>query len=111
MKKMKKMDLRKLVKRETWLHLVRRVRTGVRAGGRWLLIRHSHALDVAAVALVLLIAGYLVITLLYLEPPGVNAAPPGQLELATDVIDRLELWIEQWDTDLSSSLKIPEGVL
>lgn len=108
---MKKINFRQLAKRDTWLRLVRRVRVGVRLSGRWLLIRHSHALDVTAVALVLLMAGYLVVTLLYLEPPGVSAMPPGQPELVTDVIDHLELWIEQRDADLSSGLKVPEGVL
>ena len=109
--KIMKVDLKNVMSQETRHHFVHRVRVGLHLAAQWLLILHGHALDIVAVALVLVLAMYLVVTLLYLAPPGVNATPPGRSELATDVIDRLELWIEQRDAILSSGLSVPKGVL
>lgn len=109
--KMMKVDLKNVMSRDIWHRFGHRVRVGLRLAVQWLLILHGHALDIVAVALVLVLATYLVVILLYLAPPGVNATPPGRLELATDVIDRLELWIERRDAILSSGLSVPKGVL
>ncbi len=109
--KMMKIDFKNVISQEVWRRFGHRVRGGLRLAVQWLLILHGHALDIVAVALVLVLAMYLVVILLYLAPPGVNEAPPDRLELATDVIDRLELWIEQRDAILSSGLSVPEGVL
>lgn len=106
-----KVDLKKMINREVWRRFWHRARVGPRLATRWLLILHGHALDVAAVALVLVLAMYLVVILLYLAPPGVSGRPPDRLELATDVIDHLELWIEQRDAILSSGLSVPKGAL
>lgn len=106
-----KINLGQMMNRESWLCFARWAKKKVCLAGRWLLIQHSHALDITAVALVLVVVVYLVVALLYLAPPGVNKPPSGQLELATDVIDRLELWVEQRDAILSAGLEVPEGVL
>ncbi len=106
-----KIDVKLLTDKENWLRLTHKLKNKFRSVGRWVLTGHSHALDIMAAVLVLLLGLYLVLTLLYLEPPGTVEQPANTLDLSTDLIDRLELWIEQWDAELSSGMSVPDGIL
>lgn len=78
---------------------------------KWLLLQHSHAVDLIAVILILVFASWTVVTLLYVDPPGVLGMPPATQELAVDTIDRLEFWIEEREANRGRTIPADRATL
>lgn len=90
--------------------MVRQVKSWVLRLPKWLLIQHGHALDVAAVVLVMLLAFLLIAKALYFEPSGVFPEPVEKTSLSTDSIDRIVVWMEERKAEGERELEIPEGL-
>lgn len=105
-----KIDFKNWLKRESWAGMTRQVKARLLKLPKWLLIQHGHALDVAAVVLVMLFAFLLIVGALYFEPSEVFVAPAKKKLLLTSSIDRVVIWIDERKEENERELEIPEGL-
>lgn len=75
------------------------------------LLRHSRGLEIALFALAMVFSFYLAIRLLYLVPRDDLDQPVVGPSLKTDVLDKLEFWIEDRQWLLESGLVLPDRPL
>lgn len=105
-----KMDFKNWLKKESWIGVTRQVKGWLLRLPKWLFIQHGHALDVAAVVLVMLFAFLLVVRALYFEPSGVFVKPAAKKILSTSSINQIVVWIEERKAESERELEIPEGL-
>jgi hypothetical protein len=103
-------DLKRYANREEWEHLLRRLRRlpPVLVGA--VLVSHIRMAKIGVTLLVLVVAIYLMIILLYLPPPGVVVAEPEVLRLDTALIDRLTSWLAQREALRGGELTVPDDL-
>ena len=95
---MKNIDFKKLKilsDNEFWRRTGNELKLSLRELPKALFIRHSHVVDMISVALVLVLAGYLVLALFYFVPTDVDTGAGEQQRLTADLLDRLGLWIDE----------------
>ena len=90
-----KLSVKKLrLDRITMVHTLHQVRDTFFELPTWFLIKNLHVLVLVITTSVFAIGFWLIVVLLYLEPPGFDIDNDSQLQLSVDAIDRLEFWIE-----------------
>lgn len=111
---MKKINLKKLQalsKKEFWNAFGIRLKLSLRGLPKTLFIKHSHAIDVISVTLVLVLAGYLVLALFYFTPSDIEADSNSQQKLSVDLLDRLNLWVEERGHEKQRPLNLSDDKL
>jgi hypothetical protein len=76
---------------------------------RWLLVEHSHALDVGLSILVLVVGAWRLVRVSFFAPPNVVVPEVNHEALNVDVIDELEWWIEDVEAKRSRGIIIPQS--
>lgn len=111
---MKKIDLKKLkalLKKDFWSNLSIKLKLSLRGLPKTLFIKHSHVIDAISVALVLVLAGYLVLALFYFIPSDIETDISGQQKLSVDLLDRLGSWIEDRGQEKQRLLNLSDDKL
>jgi len=109
MKKISWQKLKSLGDKEFWLEFGSKFQQFLRNLPRTLFIRHGHLIDVLAVMMVLLFAGYLVAVLLYFHPLVETDGSVPRQGLSVDRIERLQGWMAVRAKERGRELRIPEG--
>lgn len=105
-----KIDFKNWLKKELWIGKARQIKSLLLRLPKWLLIKHGHALDVAAVVLVMLFAFLIIAKALYFEPSGVISSPVAKNLLSVSSINRIVVWMEEREAESEKELEIPEGL-
>lgn len=95
--------MKRLQPRQLWQQL----RGGVRPGVRALILVHAGPTGLGLLAIGLLLAVWLLFQTFFMPPSVVPVAEVGERRLSTDLIDRLELWIEAVEDERRAGLQLP----
>jgi hypothetical protein len=88
-------SLRALSDKNFWRGVGNKLKLSLHELPKLLFVKHSHILDSIAIALVLVLAGYLVLTLFYLAPSDFNVESREQQKLTVSLLERIDTWIER----------------
>jgi len=67
-------------------------------------------MNIGAVVVVLLVAIYMMIVLLWLEPPNLDKVAPTAPSLSVERIEKLGIWIKERQAERGQIIELREGI-
>ncbi len=106
-KKFKKLEIE--MNKEWCLSKLRWIRGIMRGLPHWLLVEHSHVVNLFLSVVILMVAAFLLIRVSFFAPKDMVVPKAEREELEVNLIDELEWWIEDIEAKKSRGLMIDEG--